>query len=132
MKRGLSLVLTLVAIVGCGRYYWMQSGRDLSAFEADSQACLAEVRAVNSPVEPTTIYRYCMMKRGWRRTRLAAPEPGAYRGPEREEEALGMRPVVQPDQNYDTRREECRRQIRGMYLGPRYAYDAEFNRCMGY
>jgi hypothetical protein len=132
MKRGLFLVLVLLATVACGRYYWTQPGRDISAFDDDSQACLTEVRAMKSPVEPTTLYRYCMMTRGWRRTQLAAPQPGAFRGPEREEEALGMRPVVQPVPDYDARREECRRRMRGLSLGPRYAYDGEFNRCMGY
>lgn len=132
MKRGLFLVLVLLATVACGRYYWTQPGRDISAFDDDSQACLTEVRAMKSPVDPTTLYRYCMMTRGWRRTQLAAPQPGAFRGPEREEEALGMRPVVQPVPDYDARREECRRRMRGLSLGPRYAYDEEFNRCMGY
>ena len=71
-------------------------------------------RGLFPPVEPTTLYRYCMMTRGWRRTQLAAPEPNAFRGPEREEEALGMRPVVPPVPDYDARREECRQRVRGL------------------
>ena len=132
MKRGLFLVLVLLATAACGRYYWTQPGRDFVAFDADSQACLVEVRAMKSPVEPATLYRYCMMTRGWRRTQLAAPRPGAFRGPEREEEALGERPVVQPVPDYDARRQECLQRVRGLYLGPRYVYQEELNRCMGY
>jgi hypothetical protein len=126
------LVLAMLGTAGCGRYYWTQPGRDLGAFTTDSQACMDEVRAMKAPAEPATIYRYCMAKQGWRRTQLVEPQAGAYRGPEREEEVLGTRPVVQAEPGADAaRRTECQRRMRNITFGPRYVYDEEFNRCMG-
>jgi hypothetical protein len=130
---GLSLVLVVLGPTGCGRFYWTQPGRDFDAFTTDSQACLDEVRAMKTAAEPSAIYRYCMMKQGWRRTQLVEPQAGAYRGPERDAEVLGLRPVEQSGSSYDARRAECERRMRTRgNLGPRYAYTEEFNRCMGY
>jgi len=125
-------VLSLLALTGCGRYYWTQPGRGLTAFEADSQVCLEDIRAIKYPVEPARIYRVCMAKRGWQRAELAAPAFGAFRGAESEEEALGLRPIVQPDsaEIEAALRAACQERIRNLILRPRSAYAEAYNRCL--
>ena len=121
-------VALLAVLTGCGRYYWTQPGEGMSGFEVASQACIDDIRAIKYPVEPARIYRVCMSKRGWQRTQLAAPVYGFYRGAESEEEARGLRTIIQPDP-YQAQRDACQRRIT-LILRPRSAYADAFNQCM--
>jgi len=77
-------MFTLV-FTGCGVYFWEAPGRDVTAFQSDSGACIKEA-TIKYDVASERIYRACMKARGWRRIQVVAPGDQQFRGPEGDDE----------------------------------------------
>jgi hypothetical protein len=87
--RAVLFVLT-VLLAGCTKYYWESPGRDVIAFQADSEPCIQEaiekdranVAAGLESAGREKIYKRCMVNRGWKRTERAVGLDHQFRGPE--------------------------------------------------
>ena len=78
------LVLVFV-FAGCGVYFWEAPGRDVTAFQSDSGACIKEA-TIKYNVASERIYRACMKARGWQRAQVMSPSDQQFRGPEGDDE----------------------------------------------
>jgi hypothetical protein len=79
------LAAALLAVTGCGRYYWSKPGSTAEQFSRDSLDCAREA----SPTEAARmqgavqldVYRACLTTRGYTRAQQPEPPPpGFYRG----------------------------------------------------
>lgn len=76
----------LLGSAGCGAHYWERPGAGVQEFQGDSQACIAEARAVQFGSGSEHIYRGCMRSRGWQRVKAGVAESNQFRGPEDSED----------------------------------------------
>jgi hypothetical protein len=81
------VVMLLVSLSGCVRYYWAKPGAAPEEFNRDSTQCISE----SSPTTPTLktgvfieqMYRSCLNAKGWVRDKqYDPPPPGWFRGVE--------------------------------------------------
>ncbi len=83
-------LLLVVFIAGCTKYYWEAPGRDVTTFQADSGSCIQEaiekdrvnVAAGLASAGRETIYKRCMINKGWKRTETSVGLDHQFRGPE--------------------------------------------------
>src|SRR5574341_123810 len=75
-----AIVLAVIAVAGCGRYYWSRPTATLDDFNRDSAVCAK----ASSPAYGIVVqdnYRACMRDKGWQRAQQFEPPPaGWYRG----------------------------------------------------
>ena len=85
-----TLFVLAVLLTGCTKYYWESPGRDVTAFQADSEPCIQEaiekdranVAAGLESAGREKIYKRCMVNRGWKRTETSVGLDHQFRGPE--------------------------------------------------
>jgi hypothetical protein len=89
MRAGVAplLLLVLLGVAGCARYYWSRPGGDAAQFERDSRECA--VAAAETPtaaaygIVQAPRYRGCLSGKGWTREKQFEPVPaGWFRGVE--------------------------------------------------
>jgi hypothetical protein len=74
------LTVGLVALAGCGRYYWSKPAGTLDDFNRDSAACARQASPAYGLIIEET-YRSCLRSKGWSRAQQLEPVPaGWYRG----------------------------------------------------
>lgn len=78
------LLLLLVGLGGCARYYWSNPAGTAEQFDRDNRECAREASAPGSAalgVVNQAQYRGCLTARGWVRDKQFEPvPPGWYRG----------------------------------------------------
>jgi len=77
--------LVTFALSGCTAFYWSKPGTTQEQFTMDNQDCAKEAAptpaAVNYGVIVQDVYRACLAKRGYTRSKEYKPVPaGYYRG----------------------------------------------------
>jgi len=78
--RLIALAVLMLALSGCGRYYWSKPNAQLDDFNRDSAACAKEASPAYGIVVEET-YRKCLTNKGWQRSQQQEPAPaGWYRG----------------------------------------------------
>ncbi len=89
----LIVVVFLVSLSGCGRYYWSRSGTTAEQFSGDSRDCVQQATsslpsgAAGNGDAIETLYRACLSARGYVRDKQFEPvPPGSHRGIESGEE----------------------------------------------
>lgn len=79
------LLLVLIVVSGCARYYWSRPGGEAAQFEQESRECARAAAetptAAAHGVVDTPRYRGCLTAKGWTREKQWDPAPaGWYRG----------------------------------------------------
>ena len=89
MRAKAVLILLVVMLGGCMRYYYNKPGLSYDHFSADHSACVRDTGIPSATREYVQVspeaYRTCMLIRGWVRQQQGEPvEPGWFRGIESE------------------------------------------------
>jgi hypothetical protein len=80
LRRSAALAGALLALAGCGRYYWSKPGGALDDFNRDSAACSKQASFGPGIFDDGT-YRSCLRGKGWSRAQQLDPvPPGSFRG----------------------------------------------------
>jgi hypothetical protein len=75
-------MIGVLALGGCGKYYWSKAGSTRDQFDADSRECAKEatVSPAAAPSIEQSTYHACLTARGYVREKLAVKSEGAHRG----------------------------------------------------
>jgi hypothetical protein len=78
-------VIGVLALTGCGKYYWNRPGASQDEFARDSSKCARENALYQSGTRTYGIvledrYKACLKSRGWVRAQHLEPPPGWFRG----------------------------------------------------
>ena len=80
----LGAALAVVALTGCGKFYWGQPGATQEQFDRDNRECAKEAAPTPSAAQYGVVsegfYRACLSGRGWKREKYTDPPPGWFRG----------------------------------------------------
>jgi hypothetical protein len=85
------VLLSVLALTGCGKHYWGKVGAGPEDFARDSGECARESALYRGATKEfgTVLqdqYKNCLKSRGWQRgQKLDPPPPGWYRGIEGDE-----------------------------------------------
>jgi hypothetical protein len=83
-RTALVAMIVLLALVGCGKYYWSKPGSTRDQFDADSRECAkqATISPAAAPSIEQSAYRSCLTARGYVREKLEIKREGSHRGVE--------------------------------------------------
>ena len=80
----LGAALAVVALTGCGKFYWGQPRATQEQFDRDNRECAKEAAPSPSSAQYGVVYegfyRTCLSRRGWKREKHMDPPPGWFRG----------------------------------------------------
>jgi hypothetical protein len=99
-QRAAVVLLAVLTLTGCARYYYGKPGGGPAAFQADSLACSHDVGIPSGNKKYALVarapFQRCMEAKGWTREKRLEGERGWYRGVE-DDEVIDLEVgVVQP------------------------------------